>query len=285
MAGTVKAVGSISPRPRARYSSWIEAEPQPRAWEALQMTQRTASRSSVSGLKTASNTSSSMSSSRNRRSSPIWSPASVMVATPSRLARRSSAVEMCMRIILPKGRCERERQQGSNQHAEPGGEQVPVARRPPVGEAAALEVRRPPAHGGEGRHVQQRRKADHADGEGPDVVAVAEGDRAAGRAGRDELEPDDGGGDGEHRRRPGEVRDQRPAAQRCASSPLRRAASVASRRVMRPYSKYRYTQAAAPRPATMRPKATDCRVIRTGQKEPPARLNASSGTSSSTVNR
>ena len=55
MAGTVKRVASNSPRPRARYSSWMLADGQPSAWLADQITQRQASRRPSSALKTASN--------------------------------------------------------------------------------------------------------------------------------------------------------------------------------------------------------------------------------------
>ena len=90
-AGTVNWVGSNSSRPRARYSSWIEADPQPSAWLADQMTQRQASRSAASSLKTDAKASSSISSSRSRVSSSISRWSAVMRAIPDRRARRSSA--------------------------------------------------------------------------------------------------------------------------------------------------------------------------------------------------
>ena len=55
-----------SPRPRARYSSWMLDEPQPSAWLADQISQRQASRSPSSALKTASNASASICSPRRR---------------------------------------------------------------------------------------------------------------------------------------------------------------------------------------------------------------------------
>ena len=96
MAGTVKAAGGNSPRPRARYSSWIDADPQPSACDALQITQRAASRSPASVLKTASKASSSMSVPRKAGSSWTSRPAAEMVATPSSRARRSVSVAMLM---------------------------------------------------------------------------------------------------------------------------------------------------------------------------------------------
>src|SRR5918994_1327651 len=196
MAGTVNRVGTSSPRPRARYSLSIAADPQPTACEALQMTQRVASRSS-SSPKTAAQASSSISW-RRRVSSRTSRPRAVTSVRPSSLVRRSATVEIDMLTILAKARYEREREQGGDDEAEPGDEQVPVGRRSFIGHATGAE---------------------------------------AGR-GRQQDDP-----------RPGEVCEGQPA-QRLARAALRRAASSASRCVIRRYSTYRYTQAAAPRPAT-----------------------------------
>src|SRR5680860_228063 len=284
MAGTVKAVGSISPRPRARYSSWIDADPQPSAWDALQMTQRTASRMAASGLKTASKTSSSMSSARSRRSSLTSSPMGLIVATPSRRARRSSAVEMCMSTILAKGRYQGEREERRHDQPHPAGEEIPVPRRARLRQRPPPEAAGPPPNRGQATNVEDRRQADDADRKRPDVLAVAAGKRTARWARARELEADEEGRTADDDHRPGQV-EQQPAGQRRASSALCRAACSASRRLMRRYSKKRYTHAAAPSPATIMPKATDWSVMVTGQSEPPARLNASRGTSRSTVIR
>ena len=140
--------------------------------------------------------------------------------------------------ILAKGRYEREGEEWRDQQAEPADQQVPVSRGALVGHAAAAEAGGPPANGRQAGHVQERRQADHADGERAHPRAVAEGEDATRRARCGKLEADDERGSADDDRRPGQVGEERPV-QRRASSPLRRAASSASRRVMRLYSKYR----------------------------------------------
>src|SRR5918995_3557804 len=210
----------------------MEAEPQPSACDADQITQRAASRTDASVANTASNTSSSTTSLRKRRSSVMARAASVMVATPARRASRSSAVAIVMDPILAKGRNKREGQQGRDQEPDATGQQVPVAGGGRVGQAAAAKPGRPPSHRRQPDDIEEGGGADHADGERPHVLAVTEGERTAGRTGCPELEADEERGAGEDGRRPAQVGEERPA-QRLESSALRRAASAASRPVMR----------------------------------------------------
>ena len=127
------------------------------------------------------------------------------------------------------------------QEARRGGQSTSHARRG-IGHDPSAQAGRPPAHGAQADDVDRCGKRDDRNREGPDVDAVAEGDRTAWRAIRGELEADEERGGTEDERRPGEVREER-AAQRMAGVPaparLSRAASSASRRVMRRYSKYR----------------------------------------------
>ncbi len=143
-------------------------------------------------------------------------------------------------LILAKRRNERKCQEWRDEQAERSGQEVPVAGGARIGESASAQAAGPPAHGAQADDVDRGGQRHDGDGEGPDVVAVAEGQGPAGRALRGELETDEERGGTEDERRPGEVREER-AAQRMAGLPARlsRAASSASRRVMRRYSKYR----------------------------------------------
>ena len=139
-------------------------------------------------------------------------------------------------LILPKGRNERECQQGRHDETERGGQQVPVAGRARIGHAARLQAGGPPAHGAQADDVDRGGKRHDRHGERTDVVAVTERQGPAGRARGGELETDEDAGGGNDDRRPGEVPQER-GAQRMAGVRPSRAASSASRRVMRWYSK------------------------------------------------
>jgi len=140
--------------------------------------------------------------------------------------------------ILAKGRYEREGEEWRDQEPEPADQQVPVSRGALVGRAASAEAGGPPPNGRQAGHVQERREADHPDGERAHPGAVTEGEDATRWTRCGNLEADEERGSADDDRRPGEMGEEQPV-QRRASSPLRRSASSASRRVMRLYSKYR----------------------------------------------
>src|SRR6185369_10192494 len=109
----------------------MEADGHPSSWEASQMSQRAASRSPSSSLKTASNTRPSMTSEAKR------SGCATISRLPSRRAageRRSSSSwtdalgEGFMAPMLAKRRDERECEQERDRDAKDGGDNVPLAR-------------------------------------------------------------------------------------------------------------------------------------------------------------
>ena len=88
IAGTVNP--ETSPRPRARYSSWMLADRAPSAWLASQTIQRAASAVGSSFVNAAVQARSAAAWLRKRASSSMTSRPSATWATPVRLARRSA---------------------------------------------------------------------------------------------------------------------------------------------------------------------------------------------------
>src|SRR5688500_5168013 len=208
MAGTVKAPASNSPRPRARYSSWMLDEPQPRAWLAAQMSQRQASRIASSRLKTASKTRPSIWSRRSASGSLTSSRSPSIRATAPSWSSRADALSTVMPAMLAEGRHQGERQEWRHRQADQRGQHIPVSGGALVGNSATPQALRPGQHGAQPEHVQRRGHQHDPDGEWPDR-ARTEGQRATGRARTAQLQADHEDGERQRRRRNGEVDEQR----------------------------------------------------------------------------
>ena len=105
IAGTVNP--ETSPRPRARYRSWMLADRAPSAWLASHTIQRAASAVGSSRVNAAVQARSATAWLRNRASSSMTSRPSTMRATPLRLAMRSAgdSATFGMRLALLWVRC------------------------------------------------------------------------------------------------------------------------------------------------------------------------------------
>ena len=88
IAGTVKPF--TSPRLRAMYRSWIDADMTPRAWPASQTSQRAASAVASSVVKAAVQARSAAASERKRAASSMTSVSPATCAIPERCASRSA---------------------------------------------------------------------------------------------------------------------------------------------------------------------------------------------------
>lgn len=115
--------------------------------------------------------------------------------------------------MLAEGGNERERQQGRDRQPDRRGEQVPVAGRACIGQAAAAQAADPGQDRREARHVEQGCQPQHPYRERA-KGAVAEGERSTGGTGSGQLRGNQGGNDEQDERRPGEVSKERPGDRR-----------------------------------------------------------------------
>src|SRR5439155_8882238 len=185
----------------------MEADGQPSDWLASQINQRAASRSPESALKTASNTSASMTSERKRCGwmTASWPP-SRRAAVDTRSVS-SWAEETVIGPMLAKRGDEGECQQERNRRANDGRQHVPLAGCSRIPKAPPPHPANPGQDGAEPDHAEQRAHSDDRRRHRPQG-ALAEGERPTRRAGGAQIGEDQESGAREDHQRPGDVQQE-----------------------------------------------------------------------------
>src|SRR6476620_2746835 len=167
----------------------MDADGQPSACDASQISQRAASRSPGSSLKTASNTRSSMTWEAKRSGCETTSRSPSRRADGDKRPSSSGADELGEAVMAPmlaKRRDEGEGEEERNRDAEDRGDDVPLARGRRIPDPSPPQSPHPAHDGAQTNHVQDRAQPRHRRRDGSQG-ALAKGERAAGWTGRTKL--------------------------------------------------------------------------------------------------